>query len=374
MMKRYVAVRALVLVAALLADGCGGGSGVSSGGVIPQKSTGAGASATFVVKVPAKASGSTKHPHYITANVASIDFTVTQTANPGVSYYVFYALNAHESYCSSSGSGLTCTLAVAAPPGNDTFVVNLYDVSNGTSYGWAYVIATGNVTATISAQQSNTISITTDGVPTYGLIGLANNFPLSGSAATIPVTVNITDADGDIIVGSYDQAVALSDSDTSGATALSKTTLNGSSDANGITLSYSGATLSNATITLTSTSPSLTLEGVPPTMGTATLVPGARGVNLSPSTLYFATATAAAQTLTASGANGGTAPFNVNAGACNGYATVTGSGPSFTVTPQNPTTSLSQGVPQVYSIGGSCSLNVNDSQGDTTTIGVIIGN
>ncbi|HTX56959.1 MAG TPA: hypothetical protein VMD47_07625 [Candidatus Acidoferrales bacterium] len=326
------------------------------------------------MKVPAKpASGSTtKHPHYITANVQGISFTVTQAANPSYSSFVFYALTPQSTYCTGTVStGLTCTLAVAAAPGSDTFVVDLYD---GTEMYAAFVVATGNLTQTILAQTSNDISITTDGVPTAGIIGLANAFPATGSAATIALTIDVTDPDGDVIVGSYDQPVTLSDSDTSGGTSLSSTSLAGSSDTSGVTLSYNGATLTGpATITLTSNSPALASYGLSPTLNTASFSPGSRGVNLAPSVLYFATASAAAQTLTATGADGGTAPFSVSNN-CGGIVSVSGSGPSFTVTPVAANTGLSQGYPAYYWTGGSCTLIVSDSEGDQSTIGVIVGN
>jgi hypothetical protein len=377
-MIRMIATRFAALAAAAALGSCGGGGGAPSSPLLPanpssgQKSS---SGATFVVKVPGKpVSGSTtKHPHYITANVQAISFSVTQTANPSYSSFVFYALTPQSKYCTGTvQSGLTCTLAVAAAPGSDTFVVDLYDA---TEYYAAFVVATGNIVANISTQSSNTISITTDGVPTAGLIGLANAFPPTGSAATIPLTVDVTDPDGDLIVGSYDQPVTLSDSDTSGDTTLSATSLAGSSDTSGITLSYNGAALTSpTTITLTSNSPSLAAQGLSPTLYTTTLDPGAAGVNLSPSTLYFANIGATPQTLAASGVNGGTGPFTVNNSSCVDIVVVTGSSPNFTITPVGANTSLSQGYPAYYWTGGSCQLTFSDSKGNAGSIGVIVGN
>lgn len=378
-MIRRNRMRFAALAAALgLLAGCGGGSNSPGSSALPvQAGQNTNASATFVVKIPAKAASGTnsKRPHYITANVKAIDFTVTQTANPAYSAYVFYALTPQSTYCTSGSSGLTCTLQVQAAPGSDTFVVNLYD---GTEPGFSYIISTGYVIATIAAQQSNNISIVTDGVPTFAIAGLGNPFPPTGTAAPIPLMVFLTDGDGDLIVGSYDSSVQLSDSDMSGATTLSKTALNQASDTAGLTLAYTGAVLSSgATITVTSSNPLLTCcyEYVNPTLATVALSPGGRGAQPSQQTFYFANTSAAAQTFMVTGANGGSGPFTVTTSgpggnSCSGIVNVTGTSPNFTVTPVASTTSTS--VPQLSP--GSCYIGVSDSQGDMTAMGVIVGN
>jgi len=236
-MTRSNTMRALALVStvALLA-GCGGGAGAGGSLGLPTQpvNNAKPASATFIVKIPAKASSSsTRRPHYITSNVKSIDFTVAQPGNAALGFYTFYTLTSQSNNCTTSASGLTCSLQVQAAPGTDTFTVNLYDA---TEPGQGFIVATGFVSATISAQSSNTITIITDGVPTLANIGLGNPYPSTGTATSTPVTLNIADADGDIIVGSYDMPLALTDSDTSGATTLSKTSLAQASDATGVTL------------------------------------------------------------------------------------------------------------------------------------------
>ena len=165
------------------------------------------------MKVPAKASSSSaRRPHYLTANVKSIDFTVSQPGNAALGFYTFYALTPQSTYCTSSSSGLTCSLQVQAAPGADTFVVNLYD---SVEPGQGFIVATGSLAQTISAQASNVISITTDGVPTLANIGLGNPYPATGNATSTPITLNIADPDGDITVGSYHDMpeIALTGSD-----------------------------------------------------------------------------------------------------------------------------------------------------------------
>jgi hypothetical protein len=372
--SNHTRVVALASAVTLLA-GCGGGAGAIGSSTLPTQPTNAakGTSATFIVKVPAKAGpSSSRRPHYITANVKSIDFTVSQPGNAALSFYTFYTLTPQSTYCTSSTSGLTCSLQVQAAPGADTFVVNLYDA---TEPGQGWVVATGSLVQTISAQTSNTISITTDGVPTFANLGLGNPYPATGSATSTPITLNIADPDGDIIIGSYDMPLALTDSDTSGATALSKTTLSQASDATGVVLNYTGAALANpATISLVSSSP--VLRNVSPTLASGVYAPAGIGPIASPSTLYFSTASANAQTLTITGSPGSTGPFTVtepfggNGCGPGAFVTITGSSPTFTVTPNASTTSAT--APTYLSSYG-CQLAVTDSNNNTTYMGFIVG-
>ncbi len=368
--KRFAAFSA----ACALLTACGGGAGVStpSSNLTPTSPNGSqSARATFVVKVPAKAnSPSSRRPAYITSNVQGIDFTVTQTGQYAPAY-VFYALTPQSTYCSSSSSGLTCNLQVDAPPGNDTFVVKLYD---STKTGTAYVVATGNVTATIAAQQSNTISVTTDGVPAFATVGISNPYPASGTAQTIPLTVQATDADGNIIVGSFDQPIVLATTDTTGAITFSKSSLSQPSDLNGLTLIYNGATMaSHQSVYVVSTSG--TLGGTPANIQTdpqlSAKMPfyaGFAGAIASPGALYFAHPNSAPQTITVAGANGSIGPFTTDT-ACSAYVTITGTSPNFTVTPA--ATTFDPAIPAFAM--GHCEFNVYDHGGNSTPVSVIVG-
>ncbi len=317
-----------------------------------------------MVKIPAKPSSSSRRPHYITSSVSGIDFTVT----PG-NYYVFYTLMPQATYCSSGPSGLTCTLNVPSPPGSDTFAVNLYD---NTEPGLSYVVSTGKVTQTISPQASNVINVITDAIPTFVTLGISSPYPTAAVAAAVPLTLNISDPDGNIIIGSFGEPIAMATTDTTGAITFSKTALNQSSDATGLTLNYNGAPIgvSYASAVPTSTGNSLAIP--PPSSGGMPFQPGFAGPVAAPALLYFAHATSAAQTVTITGANGSTAPFTLSTtaapyGSCGGYATVSGSSPTFTVTPNAATFA----TPSYNSIG-NCYLTATDSNAAVLPVPVMI--
>jgi hypothetical protein len=359
-----------MLVASLAASGCGGGSGSSPNVPVvpPGKSTDS-AHATFVVKVPAKApAGAAKHRHYITSNVQGISFSVTDATNPSLGGFAFYPLTPTSPGCTGTvPSGITCTLDVVAPPGNDTFVVDLYD---STETGAAYVISTGTVTAPITAQASNVVTIVTDGVPTWAVMGFADQYPvISGMSA---LDIDVADASGDLIVGSYDVPITLADSDASGATSLSKMIFNQPSDTIGVTLNWNGATIAGgATITMNSSDPLVVNQVGSSVIAAAQIFPGGAGPTASQGAYYFANASAASQPMNVVGVNGSAGPYVVS-NACNAFITISGFSPNFTIAPLGTTAPLSGGFP-VYQSSGTCQFGVTDSLSATTYYDVMVG-
>jgi len=359
-----------MLVASLAAAGCSGGSGSlpSALPVVP-KSPGA-THATFVVKIPAKPQvPSSKRRHYITSNVQGIAFNVADATNPDLGGLTFYPLTPTSPGCTGTvPSGITCTLEVVAAPGSDTFVVTLYD---STEINGAYAISTGTVTQTIAAQASNTISVITDGVPTWAAMGFATPYPTASGA--YPLTIDVADPSGDIIVGSYDAPLTLSDSDGSGVTALSKTTLSQASDAIGVTVNWNGVALpSGATITMNSTDSVLVNETGTTMMASTQMFPGREGPEPSQGAYYFANASSAAQPLTITGASGSTGPFTVSS-ACNAFVTISGASPNFTITPLATTAPPSGGIPQFSPNFGTCQFTIADSLSEMLAVDVMVG-
>jgi hypothetical protein len=143
---------------------------------------------------------------------------------------------------------------VLAPIGSDTFTVKLYDGLSGSGN----LLSTGSLTQTI-AYQNNTVSVTFNGVVAALTVALNPTSVTVGTSTTVAVTVNALDADGNTIVGPgvYVDAsgvaltVNLADSDVSGATHLSQSSL--TQPTSGITLSYNGASIANPTISATAT-------------------------------------------------------------------------------------------------------------------------
>jgi len=79
-------------------------------------------------------------------------------------------------------------------------------------------------------------------------------YPAAGKSTTTPVEVTALDANGEVIDGTYAHPIALADSDASGATKLSTTSVAGSSTK--VKLTYDGSSLSIARLTAS-------LSGVP---------------------------------------------------------------------------------------------------------------
>lgn len=277
--------------AALVLSACGGHS---TGNMLPSGS-GPKTMANFVIVIPSQPASASKKPNYISPN--------TKSATIGVSGQspVTANLTPTSPGCTTpSGGSLTCTVPVAAPAGSDTFTIALFDAANGTGHQ----LSSGTVTATITAGTTNNVPVTLNGIVATVSIALANAAPYVGSAVTIPVTVTAKDASGATIIapGGYSPAITLTDSDTSGHTTLSTTTV--SAPGTSVTLAYDGnGALTSATISATVTG---TITSVTP----ATLRPqnqtGSGGVSVATigNTTYAEVPTAAGLLQIALGSNG----------------------------------------------------------------------
>jgi hypothetical protein len=349
---------------------CGGGGSASS--PLPAASTSPlkheSATATFVVKFPPKLQSASRTTNYLTADIQGIEFDVSQDNGATGAGSVFYAIGPNQPYCTSATvtAGMTCTLALQAAPGDDTFVVKTFDQPNA-SFD-ADMISVGSVEATISAQTSNTINIVTSGIPTAFVMSVDNAFPTV--AGTQPLHLLALDADMNIIAGPYDTPVTITDDDGTGATTLSATSVANSTDASNLTLTWNGTKIPAwVTLLARSNSPFAMNYNYDYMVGRTLLNPTFGGVNASPSYLVFANSKDTAQTITISGAAPAAAPFQANTSVdgfnntgvivnnnenptgvqgCAGIVSVSGTSPTFTVTPVHT---------------GFCNLNIRDSSG-----------
>jgi len=241
-----VAARRLISVLSI-GIGLAGCSGLPSASVLPRTSASPASKSTTAViafKIPAppvRTASGTRRPLYISTNTQSAAIAINgQTP-------VIVSLTAGSPNCTPiSGGGRTCTASIDAPIGIDTFSETMYAGANATGA----VLSLGQTSAPIVAGKANTVALTLDGVIAALSIVLANTTPPQGTPAAIGLTVNMNDASGAAIVGAapFTTPVTLSDSDSSGATTLSKTTLNSPADAVNLTLAYTGAALTSATI------------------------------------------------------------------------------------------------------------------------------
>lgn len=210
----------------LLVAGCGGGASPSPSAqayapaIVPAKVL----IAIALAAPPANAGRSA--PAYVSSATKSATVTVTNAGTTLAPVTINCTTNA-------------CSGTVVAPYGADTFTVNLYDGVNGSGD----LLSTGSVMQTIVANATNAVNLTTNGV--VHAFSLAVGSASAGSATSVPITVNATDASGATIIapGGYASqsgsalTITLTDSDTSGATSLAQSTVTGPG---GLSMTYSG--------------------------------------------------------------------------------------------------------------------------------------
>jgi virginiamycin B lyase len=219
--------------------------------------------ARISIQIPhKKRTGRRMHPDYISPSTESM--TVVVAGEPKQTFNLTPA----SSGCSTDASGnLSCVETVYLPTGLQTITVTLYDQPNGKGDQ----LSTASTSATIQSGIPANIPITLNGVPATAevLVGptpAPNVSVPQGTPTSVPVAVSAFDAKGNLIMapGAYSSPITLSDSDTSGATKLSTSSV-GAPGAD-VTLSYSGAAVSaDATI-------AATIGQTVQTSGTATVV------------------------------------------------------------------------------------------------------
>jgi virginiamycin B lyase len=217
------------IVAVLLA-GCGGGSSSVTPARLP--ASGKQIPVAFSITVPSSSTSARKRrPAYISSATQSAVVNVTSAGAPTTRTVVT---------CVAS----QCAGTVPAAIGLDTFAVSLNDKSDGTGN----TLSAGQTTATIIEGQANAVSVTFNGVITSLDVSFDQVSPPVNAAATVALAVKAYDADGKTIIGpgTYDNPIALSNSDVSGATALSATTITAPGDPPP-TIAYNGAWIGGET-------------------------------------------------------------------------------------------------------------------------------
>ena len=258
----------------------------------------------------------------------------------------------------------TCSIPISVPltPAGDgtDLAVALYDAVpvNGAIPSTADMLATGSLAAqTVTANAQNAFTVTVLGIASAVTVALAPGpVPAAGHASTVPLTVTVLDAAGNVILGTFATPIALTTSDTSGATSFKVNGTAGTSVASStdvVTMVYSGAAIT-ATIGVT---------GVPPANVTPlTFTPGANPPTASVATLALAQTGTTSGTVTISEA-GYTGSYTVAAPTCASKATITpqtaaGGVQSFTIASSTST--------------GICTVAFSDSFGQSVTVTVTV--
>jgi virginiamycin B lyase len=151
----------------------------------------------FMIKVPqAGAAVSSRRPEYVSPATQAI--AINKQA---------FNITPSSPNCATQNSNLICSFTVDAPNlGPATFTITTYDMpltSTGATQG--NQLSTGSTTATIFAGQQNTVKATLNGVPAHATISIAaaDLTPPIGQQETVPVSLDVRDADGYAIVGTY---------------------------------------------------------------------------------------------------------------------------------------------------------------------------
>lgn len=247
-MRKHVSL-ALAGALFVLLSGCGG-SGGGSGPLPTHSATPApplpqASNVQFVLHIPALTSTATAA--VANSGVRPKDFSAsTQSVKVAIGRQVLVVADVSTTspLCkAASGGGRDCTIGVAAPNGNDQFLITAYDQPNATGNA----IAQATLQAAVSAQPT-TVNVAVAGTVVKLKVALSNSYPPIGTAVSVNVIVTALDVDGNAVLGSYTSPISLQDSDTSGATSLSATAVGDASSP--IVLNYTGAKpFGSATIT-----------------------------------------------------------------------------------------------------------------------------
>jgi hypothetical protein len=216
---------------------CGGGG--SSGASVPAPTAAppAGtASVKLVITIPAASTApaaAKRRPAYISSNTQSAAIAVNGAAP------VIVNLAAGSLNCKTSpGGGRSCTASISAPAGSDTFAEETYASTNATGP----ILSQAATSANIVVGQANVVALTLDGVVASVSLMLVDPTPPLGSTTVTGLVANFDDASGAAIIGPapFVNPITISDSDTTGATVLSKSTLTSPGDAVGLSVTYNG--------------------------------------------------------------------------------------------------------------------------------------
>lgn len=258
-MKHTYTLAAALLALGAVAAGCSGGGGSSS--ALPATGTGTPqqtqrGSAKFTITVPSSGTQSgSRTPRYISTNTKSVSIVETDTGAAALAPVVAN-VTPGSANCTTTADGTSCSIVVPANPGSDMFSVTTFDNTNATGNQ----LSTGAVTATIVAGQDNTtVPVVLGGVVNAVTVTLADAYAPVGSATSLAVVAK--DASGATIVGTYDNAIALTAG--SGVT-LGASSVANSKDGAAVSVTPSGEQTAPVTITATGDGKS----------GTATLTPG----------------------------------------------------------------------------------------------------
>jgi hypothetical protein len=182
----------------VVATGCAGGHSTPATPAGLATANPVSATARFTLTIPSAAatSSTARRPAYVSSSTLSASVKVNGGTATGVD------LSVSSPNCETVPAGRSCTLAVPAALGSDTFALVLYDgpLSGGLATGNA-LSAASNFAATVTEGSANvTAPLVLGGLPASVDVTTGAP-PTAGTPGTIPLTITAYDADGNVIVG-----------------------------------------------------------------------------------------------------------------------------------------------------------------------------
>jgi hypothetical protein len=294
-----------------------------------------------------------KHSHFIPASSQSITITLN-TVNGGAPPTQFP--RSVNSSLNPAHCGNPCTVdGPWSPPGSDNFTVTVLGGPVGTP---GPALSTATQTFTILNGKANAPSITLLGVPAQFALHATMPAGAGGNAfaTPAPLPIDVKDADGDVITGTYSAPVTLTDPDATSLTAcsglcgsalkagsgsISKSVAIASSTAAAtVTLVYGGMDVLPVTLRASTAAGALTLHGAAtfsPSVASIVYTGPQNEVLLPELDLYAISGTGSTGAFTDSQAGWSTSPYSQSIGEnddCSTIATFaqTLSGTSWTAT------------------------------------------
>ena len=207
------------IVLALTACGGGGGGGSTTPVATPTTAPTTSPASNLVtpqfsLRIPApgsKTSSTKRSPKYISPSTLSVKITLTSDS-AGINPTSITGNPATTSIPAGTCTAGCTVPGPPSPPGSDTFTITTYDTSTGTGNA----LSTATTTVTIVAGTANSNAVTLNGiVASIAIAGVpATNAFAAGTPNSSNLTVTASDADGNTITGTYNNAITVSDPDT----------------------------------------------------------------------------------------------------------------------------------------------------------------
>ena len=201
-----------VALASALFAGCGGGGGrgttlpsTTVPGMAPAASAASGSSSvSMVIAIPSAATAPAsvrRSPQYLPSNVTSMKVVISQGATVFSSQTI--ALTAGSPGC-SAGPPVTCSATFQVPIGNDTFALTSFDAAQQSI---SHALVTRQIVAGV-----NQLPVTLNGiVHEISILPGAPDFSIYEGATskgnTQTANLSALDADGNVIVGTFDAPI-----------------------------------------------------------------------------------------------------------------------------------------------------------------------